>query len=72
MTTEMCLICAGTGGIRCTHCGGNGINLNSSLLGDACRACKGTGREICQACKGTGAWSVDLEKKRNVGVRPRP
>lgn len=54
MAHDPCVICYGTGAIRCTHCGGGGINRRSSLLNDECRGCKGTGQERCQECQGTG------------------
>jgi len=61
MANDTCAICGGTGALRCNHCGGGGINQNSSLLDDQCHGCKGTGKERCQDCRGTGEW-------RTVGI----
>ncbi len=61
MTLDPCVPCGGTGAVRCTHCGGNGINRNSNLLNDPCRGCQGAGKERCQECQGTG-------KRPEVGV----
>ena len=56
MAKDPCATCSGTGTIHCNHCGGGGINQNSSLLNAECHGCKGTGNEVCQACRGTGEW----------------
>jgi DnaJ-class molecular chaperone len=56
MEKDPCATCGGAGAIRCSHCGGNGINRNSGLLDDQCHGCKGTGKETCQDCEGTGVW----------------
>jgi hypothetical protein len=56
MANDPCAICGGTGTLRCNHCGGGGINQNSSLLDDQCHGCKGKGKERCQECRGTGEW----------------
>lgn len=56
MAKDPCVTCSGTGTIPCNHCGGGGINRNSSLLNAECHGCKGTGNEVCQACRGTGEW----------------
>lgn len=56
MAKDPCATCGGTGTIHCSHCGGIGINRNSSLLDDQCHGCKGTGMERCQDCRGTGEW----------------
>lgn len=56
MAHDPCAICSGTGAIRCSHCGGSGINRRSSLLDDECYGCKGMGTERCQECRGTGEW----------------
>lgn len=56
MANDPCALCGGTGALRCNHCGGGGINQNSSLLDDQCHGCQGTGQERCQECRGTGEW----------------
>jgi DnaJ-class molecular chaperone len=56
MANDPCSTCGGTGRIHCNHCGGSGINQNSSLLNAECRGCQGTGKEICQPCRGSGEW----------------
>lgn len=55
---EMCLECSGSGKVECEHCGGSGINHNSSLLNDTCRNCQGTGWEDCGHCDGTGRIEI--------------
>lgn len=54
MTLDPCIPCGGTGAVRCSHCGGRGLNLHSALLNDPCRSCTGTGKEKCRACQGAG------------------
>lgn len=54
MILTPCSSCGGTGAVRCTHCGGCGINHHSNLLNDPCRGCAGAGKEKCRTCQGTG------------------
>lgn len=54
MAHDPCITCYGTGAIRCSHCGGSGINRKSGLLDDPCLGCQGAGLEKCQECRGTG------------------
>lgn len=60
MNTDYCAVCYGTGAINCNHCGGIGIDFDSSLLNDECRGCNGTGKRICHDCRGTGEYPAAI------------
>jgi len=55
---EMCLVCYGSGSVKCEACGGSGAMPGASLLGQDCLKCNGRGRETCSHCRGSGAVEV--------------
>jgi DnaJ-class molecular chaperone len=55
---ETCLVCYGSGSVKCEACGGSGAMPGASLLDQDCLRCKGRGRETCAHCQGSGTVEV--------------
>lgn len=65
---ETCLVCYGTGKIKCEVCGGSGEMPGGSLLDQECLKCKGKGSVNCRRCEGTG--KVEVAPEERVEIEP--